>query len=133
MLDESFSERIKAWPQITRALVRREAKRCMDLNVQRAATYHPRADVRVALLLWHLAQRWGKVQRDGVLLPLPLTHRLIGKLVGAERPSVSHALSRLSRSRLVSRCEGGLMLHGTADHHIECLIEGGERRHEVGA
>src|SRR5689334_9798628 len=89
VLDESFTERVKPWPQIARALIRREARRSMDLNVQRAATCHPRADVRVTLLLWHLAQRWGKVQREGVLLPLPLTHRLIGRLVGAERPSVS--------------------------------------------
>jgi CRP-like cAMP-binding protein len=133
LLDEAFAERVKAWPQITRAMVRREARRLMDLNVQRAATSHPRADVRVALLFWHLAQRWGRPASDGVLLPLPLTHRLIGKLVGAERPSVSHALSRLSRAHLVSRCEEGLMLHGTADHHIECLIEGAEVNHGVGA
>jgi CRP-like cAMP-binding protein len=133
ILDETFGERVKAWPQVTRSLFRREARRASDLNVQRAATFHPRADVRVALLLWHLAQRWGRVQREGVLLPLPLTHRLIGRLVGAERPSVSHALARLSRAKLVSRCEGGLMLHGTADHHIACLIENGERQRGVSA
>jgi CRP/FNR family transcriptional regulator, cyclic AMP receptor protein len=133
VLDEAFSERIKAWPQIIRALVRREARRSMDLNVQRAATSHPRAEVRVALLLWHLAQRWGKVRPEGVLLPLPLTHRLIGRLVGAERPSVSHAFSRLSRSQLVSRGEEGLLLHGSADHHIACLVEGGEKQHEMEA
>lgn len=134
ILDEIFGERVKAWPQVTRSLLRREARRAADLNVQRAATSHPRADVRVALLFWHLAQRWGKVRPHGVLLPLPLTHRLIGRLVSAERPSVSHALSRLSRARLVTRNEEGLMLHGSAEHHIACLIEGGsEERHEVGA
>jgi CRP-like cAMP-binding protein len=105
----------------------------MDLNVQRAATCHPRADVRVDLLFWHLAERWGRVEPDGILLPLPLTHRLIGKLVGVERPSVSHALARLARSGLVSRGERGLTLHGTADHHLACLIEGTERGHEVSA
>ncbi len=132
-LDDSFVQRIKPWPQITHALIRREARRAMDLNVQRAATSHPRADVRVALLLWHLAQRWGKVQPDGILLPLPLTHRLIGRLVGAERPSVSHALSHLSSENLVERCEGGLLLRGTAEHHLACLIQHGGRRQEAGA
>jgi CRP-like cAMP-binding protein len=133
VLDEAFTERVKAWPQITRALVRRETRRSMDLNVQRAATFHPRAEVRVALLLWHLAERWGKARPEGTLLPLPLTHRLIGRLVGAERPSVSHALSRLSRSQLVSRGEEGLLLHGSAGHHIACLVEGADRQHEAEA
>jgi CRP-like cAMP-binding protein len=132
VLDEAFSDRVKAWPQISRALFRREARRSMDLNVQRAATFHPRADVRVALLLWHIADRWGKVQPEGVLIPLPLTHRLIGKLVGAERPSVSHALSRLSRSGLVTRGVDGLVLHGSADHHIASLIAGSDTDQEVG-
>ena len=132
-LDEAFAARVKPWPQITQALIRREARRAADLNVQRAATSHPRADVRVALLLWHLAQRWGKVQPGGILLPLPLTHQLIGRLVGAERPSVSHALSSLSGAGLVERCEGGLLLRGTVDHHLACLVERGRRRQEAGA
>ena len=89
-------ERIRPWPQIVHALLRRAVRRTMELNVHRAATCHPRADARIALLLWHLAERWGIVEPDGILVPLPLTHRLIGQLVGAERPSVSHALARLS-------------------------------------
>ena len=93
------------------------------LNVQRAATCHPRADVRVALLLWHLAERWGTVQPDGIHLSLPLTHRLIGRLVGAERPSVSHALSHSASADLVSRERDGLVLHGTAEHHLDALVE----------
>ena len=56
-------------------------------------------------------------------MPLPLTHRLIGQLVGAERPSVSHALGRLSSADLVTRKPNGLVLHGTAAHHIACLTE----------
>jgi CRP/FNR family cyclic AMP-dependent transcriptional regulator len=122
VLDEAFAERIRPWPQILHALLRRSVRRTMELNVHRAATCHPRADVRIALLLWHLAERWGIVAADGILVPLPLTHRLIGQLVGAERPSVSHALARLSSADLVTREPHGLVLHGTAAHHIECLI-----------
>ena len=93
VLDEAFAERIRPWPQVLHALLRRAVRRTMELNVHRAATCHPRADARIALLLWHLAERWGIVVADGILVPLPLTHRLIGQLVGAERPSVSHALA----------------------------------------
>jgi CRP-like cAMP-binding protein len=133
LLDETFAERVMALPQITDALIRRATRRSMELNAQRAATSHPRADVRVALLLWHLAQRWGKVQRDGILLCLPLTHRLISRLVGIERPSVSHALSRLSHNGLVERCEDGLMLRGSAEHHIACLIDRNDQAFEAQA
>ncbi len=91
--------------------------------MHRAATCHPRADARIALLLWHLAERWGIVEPAGILVPLPLTHRLIGQLVGAERPSVSHALARLSSAGLVTRRPNGLVLHGTAAHHMACLVQ----------
>src|SRR6185503_11173464 len=123
VLDESFADRIRPWPQILHALLRRAVRRTMELNVHRAATCHPRADARIALLLWHLAERWGIVVADGILVPLPLTHRLIGQLVGAERPSVSHALTRLSHAGLVTRESNGLVLHGTAAHHIACLVD----------
>jgi hypothetical protein len=123
VLDESFADRIRPWPQILHALLRRAVRRTMELNVHRAATCHPRADARIALLLWHLAERWGLVVADGILVPLPLTHRLIGQLVGAERPSVSHALARLSNAGLVTRDPNGLVLHGTAAHHIACLVD----------
>ena len=46
-----------------------------------------------------------------------------GAVVGAERPSVSHALARLSSADLVTRERNGLILHGTAAHHIACLVE----------
>ena len=126
VLDAAFAERIKPWPQILHGLLRRAVKRTMELNVHRAATCHPRADARIALLLWHLAERWGVVQPDGILVPLPLTHRLIGQLVGAERPSVSHALGRLAAAGLVTREPAGLVLHQTAAHHISCLVDRAE-------
>jgi CRP/FNR family transcriptional regulator, cyclic AMP receptor protein len=126
ILDKEFAERIRPFPQILTALLRRAVRRTMELNVHRAATCHPRADARIALLLWHLAERWGVVLADGILVPLPLTHRLIGQLVGAERPSVSHALARLSDAGLVTREREGLVLHGTAAHHIACLVDRAE-------
>jgi len=127
ILDEAFARRMRPWSQITSALVQRGVRRAMALGVQRAATCHPRADVRVALLLWQLAERWGRVQPDGIHLALPLTHRLIGRLVGAERPSVSHALSRLGQADLVAREDDALVLHGSADHHLACLLGPGQR------
>ncbi len=96
LLDAAFAERVRPWPQIAHVLLRRAGRRAGDLNVQRAITSQPRLEVRLALLLGTCAARWGKVEPGGIRLPLPLTHQLLGRLVGAERPSVSHALARLS-------------------------------------
>src|SRR5512133_46280 len=122
ILDAGFAERIRPWPQILLALLRRAGKRASDLDVQRAIACQPRLEVRLALMLWHLAARWGKVELGGIRLSLPLTHRLLGQLVGAERPSVSHALARLSDAGLVTGRADEWHLHGTVDEHLRCLV-----------
>jgi hypothetical protein len=53
---------------------------------------------------------------------LPLTHRLLGHLAAAERPSISHALSRLSHAGLVTGSTGDLHLHGSIEEHLELLV-----------
>ena len=86
VLDAAFAERVRPWPQIALALLRRAGKRAEDLDVQRAIACQPRLEVRLALVLWHLAARWGKVELGGIRLSLPLTHRLLGQLVGRRAP-----------------------------------------------
>jgi CRP/FNR family transcriptional regulator, cyclic AMP receptor protein len=123
LLDAAFAERVRPWPQITYALLRRSARRARDLGVQRAITSHPRLEVRLALLLWHLASRWGRVEPGGIHLCLPLTHRLLGQLVGAERPSVSHALARLAAGGLVTGGGADWHLRGSSREHLARLVE----------
>ena len=51
--------------------------------------------------------------REGIAVPLALSHRLIGELVGARRPTVSSALAELARDRqLVRRNDGTWLLTG---------------------
>ena len=123
MLDAEFADRVRPWPQIERALMSRACRRTTDINVLRAITAQPRLEVRLDLLLWHLAGRWGRVEPTGIRLTLPLTHRLLGQLVAAERPSISHALARLAHSGLVTGTTGDLHLHGTLDTHLESLLQ----------
>lgn len=131
MLDAAFAERVRPWPQIMQALLGRAERRAHNLNVQRAIASQPRLDVRLALMLWHLAGRWGRVEPSGIRLPLPLTHQLLGRLVGAERPSVSHALARLSRSGLVTGHRDEWHLHGSLEDQLATMIEppGGRVEH----
>jgi CRP-like cAMP-binding protein len=128
LLDRDFTRRIRFWPQINHALLRRSGRRTASLNVQRAITAQPRLEVRLALLLWHLAARWGKVERGGIRLPLPLTHHLLGHLIGAERPSVSHALARLSQTGLVTGQGDEWHLHGNLDDQLDLMAESGRQR-----
>lgn len=123
LLDAPFAERVRPWPQLTYALLRRSARRTRDLGVQRAITSHPRLEVRLALVLWHLATRWGRVEPAGIHLKLPLTHRLLGQLVGAERPSVSHALARLVEGGLVTGGGADWHLHGAGQENFEWLVD----------
>ena len=123
LLDDAFSERVRPWPQIVQELLRRSGRRTADVDALRAITCQPRLEVRLVLLLWHLAARWGRVEPAGIRVTLPLTHRLLGQLVAAERPSISHALSRLGHAGLVTGTAGDLHLHGTIDQHLEALLE----------
>lgn len=123
VLDEPFTKRTRFWPTITVSLLRRVARRNHDLNVQRAIAAQPRLEVRLALLLWHLSTRWGRVETGGVRLSLPLTHHLLGRLVAAERPSVSHALSRLAHAGLVSGHGDEWHLHGSFQEHLTSMLE----------
>ena len=70
-------------------------------------------DRRLKALFWHLAERWGRVSGDGVIVPLALTHRILGQLVGARRPTVSTALTELAeREELTRRPDGSWLLRG---------------------
>ncbi len=123
LLDDEFAERVLPWPQIAHALLRRSENRTDDVEAIRAISCQPRLEVRLVLLLWHLAARWGRVESAGIRVSLPLTHRLLGQMVAAERPSVSHALARLARAGLVTGTPGDWHLHGTLDEHLTALIE----------
>lgn len=123
LLDESFAARSGSVPQVGLALLRRAARRSAESETLRAIASHPRLEVRLVLLLWHLASRWGKVAPSGIRLALPLTHRLLGQLVAAERPSVSHALHRLAQTGVVTGTACDLLLHGTLGDHSELLRE----------
>ena len=62
--------------------------------------------------MWHLAGRWGRVRTDGVFLPLKLTHALLADLVAARRPTVTSALSDLSRRGVLRQADDGWLLLG---------------------
>lgn len=122
VLDDDFADRVRPFPQVSRGLPRRACSRAAELDVLRAISSQPRLEVRLVLLLWHLSARWGRVEPGGIRLCLPLTHRLLGQLVAAERPSISHALKRLAGAGLVTGHADDLRLHGTLGDQLEALV-----------
>jgi CRP-like cAMP-binding protein len=79
-----------------------------------AIVHQARVDVRLRMLLWHLAGRWGRVRSDATVVPLRLTHTLLADLVAARRPTVTSALADLARRGLMRSSPDGWMLFGDA-------------------
>jgi hypothetical protein len=126
ILDEVFVQRVSPWPGIGAALAGRCARRARWLACQVAMLENPRLDVRLMLLFWHLADRWGRVAPEGVVVPIPLTHRMLGRLVRAQRPSVTASLRELARrDMLISYRDGDWILRGDANEQLRLLSEPG--------
>jgi CRP/FNR family transcriptional regulator, cyclic AMP receptor protein len=101
-------------PELMMAVLDRINAQSHRLALSQAISHLTGVDRRVEALLWHLADRWGKVTPDGVVVPVPLSHRLLGSLVGARRPTVSTALADLTRThRVMSLPSGDWLLTGT--------------------
>jgi hypothetical protein len=72
------------------------------------------------MILWLMADRWGRVAPESLVVPLPLTHRTLARLVGARRPSVTTAISQLTHRGLLSRRDdGSWVLHGAPPAEFE--------------
>src|ERR687883_1568747 len=113
VLDRRFAAEVARYPEVTATLFDRLSERSMRLATTQAISQLTRVDRRLKALFWHLAERWGRVSGDGVIVPLALTHRILGQLVGARRPTVSTALSELAeRGELVRRPDGSWLLRG---------------------
>ena len=113
VLDHELVLRIVPWPQLGLELFNRGTRRAHHLAVALAIAHHQRVGDRLLLTLWHLAERWGRVTADGIVIPLPLGHQRLADLVGAQRQSVTTALGGLARAGSISRRDDGdWVLHG---------------------
>jgi CRP/FNR family transcriptional regulator, cyclic AMP receptor protein len=112
VLDEQFARVAGRYPGLVARLMARTVQRSRHLAVNLAIVHHARVDVRLHLLLWYLAGRWGRVRGDGVTVPIRLTHAVLADLVAARRPTVTSALTDLGRQGLVRPVDEGWLLAG---------------------
>jgi CRP/FNR family cyclic AMP-dependent transcriptional regulator len=103
VLDRQFTVRTSPWPEITAAIAGRVMLRVHWLSFHLSVCHMRRVDDRLLLVLWHFADRWGRVTPRGVEIPLSLTHSLLAYVVGSHRPTVTLALRTLTEAGLVER------------------------------
>jgi CRP-like cAMP-binding protein len=107
VLDARFTRASQKWPCIGVNLQRRLLDQADRLALHAAICQLPRVDRRILALLWQLAERWGRVTPFGVEVPLKLTHESLGRLVGAQRPTVTLALHELAAEGTLTRGREG--------------------------
>jgi CRP/FNR family transcriptional regulator, cyclic AMP receptor protein len=110
VLDRGMAQSLSRHADIYTALMERLSSRTRSLAVMQAIAQLNRVDRRLLTLLWHLADRWGRVRPDGVLVPLVLSHRALAQLVGARRPTVSTVIGELARDGELTRTAAGTWL-----------------------
>jgi hypothetical protein len=124
VLDRKFADAVRPWPQISAELMDRLLLRSRWIEFQLAVCQRRKVEDRVLLMLWQFAYRWGIVIPGGVALRIPLTHKQLAEVVGAERPTVTTALGRLKREGLIEQTRAGgpgWLLRGDPAAEIELL------------
>ncbi|HWI73792.1 MAG TPA: helix-turn-helix domain-containing protein [Baekduia sp.] len=117
-LDDAFVVAAARWPSVLGQVAGRVMGRATSATLRLLIHQVVRIDDRVLLSLWGLAERFGRVTPDGVLVPLPINHTMMARFVGAQRPTVSQAVGELTRRGEVQRLEdGGWLLKGTFPDH----------------
>ncbi len=118
VLDRRFAAIAGRWPDLMGALFGRAIGRSRSLLLNLAVGQLVGVDIRLLVMLWHIAERWGVVDTEGGggggrAVPVHLTHQVLARLISAQRPTVTSALATLAERGLVTRGpDGRLVLHG---------------------
>jgi CRP/FNR family transcriptional regulator, cyclic AMP receptor protein len=121
ILDYDFAVRVARYPELISCLLSRAVRRSRYMTATMAILHQPRIDTRLHMLLWELAVRWGNVSREGVRLPVRLTHATLAELVAARRPTVTKALGELAENDLVTWTGDHWLLKGSPPAELETL------------
>jgi CRP/FNR family cyclic AMP-dependent transcriptional regulator len=79
VLDRRFAGELARWPEVTAALFERLSERSLRLGTTQAISQLTRVDRRLKALLWHLAERWGRVDGSWVLRGSPPDASALGR------------------------------------------------------
>jgi CRP/FNR family transcriptional regulator, cyclic AMP receptor protein len=106
-LDMRFRAAARRWPALAELLYERLGRQTHRASMHLAMLHLPRVEDRLIALFADLAERFGRMTADGMLIDLPLTHDVIGQLVGSRRSTVTLALQRLADEQVLDRRDDG--------------------------
>jgi hypothetical protein len=122
LLDRRFTAIAGRWPEIVCALAERAVRRSRDMGLVLAVAQIPKVEIRLLVLLWHLAERWGEPLAEGRLLTVRLTHDVLARMASARRPTTTLALNALSEKGLLDRRPDRLLvLRGRPPRQLSSL------------
>jgi len=113
LLDQRITMVAARWPALMHRMVGRAVERshALALNVAIHSLQH--VELRLLVLLWHFADRFGRVTPEGTVIPLKLSHGDLAELIGSQRPSVSSRLATLAaRGQVIRRGDRTWLLRG---------------------
>jgi CRP-like cAMP-binding protein len=119
VLDGRLTRTAALVPELVPALVNCMTRRSGGLSRQLVIVQSQSVETRILVTLNYLAERWGVMTRDGIVLPEFLSHGTLALLLGARRPSVTSAMVRLTARGEVERREDGRWLIGRP---VETLV-----------
>lgn len=110
LLDDEFLLAARRWPRLVTGVVGQMQRQRDRLVLQLVIAEQPRVEDRLLALFWLLSERFGRVGSEGVVVGLKLTHEALGRLIGAQRPTVTLALRSLRERRALVRSDDGSWL-----------------------
>jgi CRP/FNR family cyclic AMP-dependent transcriptional regulator len=105
VIETHFRLATRRWPGIADVLLDRLGLQAHRTSQHLAMLHLPRVEDRIAALFTELAERFGRVTPEGILIDLPLTHDVIGGLVASRRPTATIALQKLAADGLLERLD----------------------------
>lgn len=121
LLDRRTAVLMNRWPALTDKVIARALRRSRSLTYLLAIQRFSRVDDRLLRTLWHLASLWGRVRAEGIVIPVALSHEMLGQIICAARPSVTLAISSLEDRQLLARDDARcFVLRGTPPGNTHC-------------
>jgi CRP/FNR family transcriptional regulator, cyclic AMP receptor protein len=132
IFDQRLFTILRQWPQILAAILRRAAQQPKQALMQQAISQLPRVEDRLLALFWSIADRHGVVRTDGIWVPMSVTHEMLARMVGAQRPTVSLGLARLADAGFLRSERGGWLINPESLELFSNPAAGDEHRDALG-
>ena len=118
VLDARTVQAGQRWPRVIASLLARVGQQAQDAFALQAIAQLPRVEERLLAYFWSIADRYGRITPDGMLIELRVTHATLGRMVGARRPTISLALKALAQRGMLEARHQGWLLAAESLHEL---------------